>query len=185
MGARHAINYLEKTPRAQLVAVCDPSPSALAWANTRLAPSGVKVYASFDEMLAQPGIEAVIVSGITTEHAPQSIAAIKAGKHVLCEKPLSTDLDISMGVVEVAKQSPKLKVMTGFSRRFDQSYRNAQKKLIVGILEDLWFSDHRLVISILKGITLSITVKSLEVSSWMRVYTILILRCGFLVRIVL
>ena len=132
MGARHAINYLEKTPRAQLVAVCDPSPAALAWANTRLAPSGVKVYASFDEMLAQPGIEAVIVSGITTEHAPQSIAAIKAGKHVLCEKPLSTDLSISMGVVEVAKQSPHLKVMTGFSRRFDQSYRNAQKKVDSG-----------------------------------------------------
>ncbi|KAI5361999.1 Putative gfo/Idh/MocA-like oxidoreductase, NAD(P)-binding domain superfamily [Septoria linicola] len=128
MGARHAVNYLAKTPRAELVAVCDPDPKAQAWARTALEPAGVKIYADFDEMLAHPGIEAVIVSGITTEHAPQSIRAIRAGKHVLCEKPLSTDVDISQGVLDVAKQHPHLKVMTGFSRRFDQSYRNAWKK---------------------------------------------------------
>ena len=79
MGARHAINYLEKTPRAQLVAVCDPDPKVIAWAKNRLEPSGVTVYADFDDMLAHPGVEAVIVAGITTEHAPQSIRAIKAG----------------------------------------------------------------------------------------------------------
>ena len=95
MGARHAINYLERTPRAELVAVCDPDPKAIAWAKSRLEPSGVTLYTSFDEMLAHPGVEAVIVSGITTEHAPQSIKAIKAGKHVLCEKPLSTDVELS------------------------------------------------------------------------------------------
>ena len=132
MGARHAINYLERTPRAELVAVCDPDPKAIAWAKSRLEPSGVTLYTSFDEMLAHPGIEAVIVSGITTEHAPQSIKAIKAGKHVLCEKPLSTDVDISQGVLDVAKQYPDLKVMTGFSRRFDQSYRNAVQKAEAG-----------------------------------------------------
>jgi len=132
MGARHAINYLERTPRAKLVAVCDPSPTAIEWAKTRLETSGVTLYTSFDEMMAHPGIEAVIIAGITTEHAPQSIAAIKAGKHVLCEKPLSTDVDISQGVVEAAKQNPQLKVMTGFSRRFDQSYRNAWAKADAG-----------------------------------------------------
>ena len=131
-GARHAINYLERTPRAKLVAVCDPSPTAIEWAKTRLETSGVTLYTSFDEMMAHPGIEAVIIAGITTEHAPQSIAAIKAGKHVLCEKPLSTDVDISQGVVEAAKQNPQLKVMTGFSRRFDQSYRNAWAKADAG-----------------------------------------------------
>jgi myo-inositol 2-dehydrogenase/D-chiro-inositol 1-dehydrogenase len=132
MGARHAINYLERTPRAELVAVCDPDPKAIAWAKSRLEPSGVTLYTSFEEMLAHPGVEAVIVSGITTEHAPQSIKAIKAGKHVLCEKPLSTDVDISQGVLDVAKQYPDLKVMTGFSRRFDQSYRNAWQKAEAG-----------------------------------------------------
>lgn len=130
MGARHAINYFEKTPRAELVAVCDPNAETMAWAKSRF--EGVAVYADFDEMLAHPGIEAVIISGITTEHAPQSIRAIKAGKHVLCEKPLSTDVQISQGVLDVAKQYPHLKVMTGFSRRFDQSYRNAWKKADAG-----------------------------------------------------
>lgn len=132
MGARHAVNFLERTPRAELVAACDPGAEALAWAKNRLEPSGVTVYASFDEMLAHPGLEAVIVAGITTEHAPQSIRAIRAGKNVLCEKPLSTDLDISQGVLDVAKQYPHLKVMTGFSRRFDQSYRDAWQKVDAG-----------------------------------------------------
>ena len=97
MGARHAINYFEKTPRAELVAVCDPNPETMAWAKGRF--EGVAVYADFDEMLAHPGIEAVIISGITTEHAPQSIRAIKAGKHVLCEKPLSVDIATCEAVV--------------------------------------------------------------------------------------
>ncbi|KAF2766144.1 NAD(P)-binding protein, partial [Teratosphaeria nubilosa] len=125
MGARHAINYLERTPRAQLVAACDPDPKALTWAKDRLEPYGVKLYNDFDEMLAHEGLEAVVVAGITTEHAPQSIRAIEAGKHVLCEKPLSTDVAISQKVIDVAMTKPHLKVMTGFSRRFDESYRSA------------------------------------------------------------
>ncbi|KAF2160097.1 hypothetical protein M409DRAFT_29395 [Zasmidium cellare ATCC 36951] len=134
MGARHAINYLEKTPRAELVAACDPGAEALSWARSRLAPAGVTIYETFDEMMQHPDIEAVIVAGITTEHAPQSIKAIRAGKHVLCEKPLSTDLAISQEVFDVAKSRPDLKVMTGFSRRFDQSYRNARKKVDSGAI---------------------------------------------------
>jgi myo-inositol 2-dehydrogenase / D-chiro-inositol 1-dehydrogenase len=132
MGARHAINYLERTPRAELVAACDPDPKALAWAKERLEPFGVTLYTGFDEMLAHPGIEAVIVAGITTEHARQSIKAIQAGKHVMCEKPLSTDVAISQQVLDVAKKYPHLKVMTGFSRRFDSSYRNAFERFDSG-----------------------------------------------------
>lgn len=130
MGARHAVNFFERTPRAELVAACDPNPETLAWARTRL--DGVALYTSFDEMLAHPGVEAVIVAGITTQHAPQTVQAMRAGKHVLCEKPISTDVGISQGVIDTAKQYPHLKVMTGFSRRFDASYRHAQQKVDAG-----------------------------------------------------
>lgn len=125
MGARHAKHLLEKTPRAELVAACDPNPEARAWALQHLTPYGTKIYEDFDEMLKHPGLEAVCVAGITTEHAPQTIRAIQANKHVLCEKPLSTDIATCEAVVEAAKKAPHLKILCGFSRRFDQSYRTA------------------------------------------------------------
>jgi myo-inositol 2-dehydrogenase/D-chiro-inositol 1-dehydrogenase len=132
MGARHALHFLEKTPRAELVACCDPDPQARAWATTNLAPYGTKVYSDFDEMLKHPGLEAVCVAGITTEHAPQAIRAIEADKHVLCEKPLSTDIATCEAVVEAASKKPHLKVLCGFSRRFDASYRAAFERSAKG-----------------------------------------------------
>ena len=50
MGARHARHFLEKTPRAELVAACDPDPNARAWAAQHLAPYGTKIYEDFDEI---------------------------------------------------------------------------------------------------------------------------------------
>ncbi|KAK4547918.1 hypothetical protein LTR36_010637 [Oleoguttula mirabilis] len=132
MGARHARHFLERTPRAELVAAFDPTPSAMAWAKQHLEPFGVKLYTDFDEMLKHPGLEAVVVAGITTEHAPQTIRAIQADKHVLCEKPLSTSLAICQDVLDAAKLKPQLKVLCGFSRRFDASYRNAFDQIDAG-----------------------------------------------------
>lgn len=132
MGARHALHFLDRTPRAELVAACDPNPEVQAWAKQRLEPFGVKIYTDFDEMLKHEGLEAVVVAGITTEHAPQSIRAIEAGMHVLCEKPLSTSVAISEGVVRAAKTKPHLLVMCGFSRRFDASYRDAAARVDAG-----------------------------------------------------
>lgn len=57
----------------------------------------MRLYTDYDEMLKHPGLEAVIVATVTTVHADQTIKAIKAGKHVLCEKPLSTSVEIVCG----------------------------------------------------------------------------------------
>jgi myo-inositol 2-dehydrogenase/D-chiro-inositol 1-dehydrogenase len=94
MGARHANHFLHRTPRAELVAAFTPDPKELAWAQANLEPWGVKIYSDYDEMLNHKGLEAVCVATATTVHAEQTIKAIEAGKHVLCEKPLSTELSI-------------------------------------------------------------------------------------------
>lgn len=94
MGARHANHFLHRTPKAELVAAFTPEPKEAAWAKEHLEPWGVKVYNDFDQMLKHEGLEAVCVATVTTVHAEQTIKAIEAGKHVLCEKPLSTKLDI-------------------------------------------------------------------------------------------
>ena len=54
----------------------------------------LKTYSDYDQMLKHEGLEAVVVATVTTAHAEQSIKAIKAGKHVLCEKPFSTKLEV-------------------------------------------------------------------------------------------
>ncbi|GES58282.1 NAD-binding Rossmann fold oxidoreductase family protein [Aspergillus terreus] len=134
MGKRHALNFLERTPRAELVAASTPDDSEIEWAKVHLAPYGVIIYKNYDDMLKHEGLEAVVVASATAVHAEQAIKAIEADKHVLCEKPLSTSVEISQTVLDAAAKKPNLKVMCGFSRRFDASYRDAHRKMMSGAL---------------------------------------------------
>ncbi|KAK7429701.1 hypothetical protein QQZ08_003727 [Neonectria magnoliae] len=127
MGARHALNFHNRTPRAELVAAFTPVQKEVDWAHANL--EGVTIYTDYDEMLKHPGLQAVIVATVTTAHAEEAIKAIEADKHVLCEKPLSTSVEISQSVVDAASKKPHLKVMCGFSRRFDASYRDAFNRM--------------------------------------------------------
>lgn len=129
MGKRHALNYLNRVPRAELVAVFTPDAKEIEWARKELEPAGVKIYTDYDELLKFPGLEAVVIVTITSVHAEQAIKAIDADLHVFCEKPLSTSIEISQSVVDAAKAKPHLKVLCGFSRRFDKSYRDAHDRL--------------------------------------------------------
>ncbi|KAL6409716.1 putative oxidoreductase yisS [Ilyonectria robusta] len=132
MGARHALNFHNRTPRAELVAAFTPVQKELEWARVHL--EGVTVYMDYDEMLKHPGLQAVVVATVTTAHAEEAIKAIEADKHVLCEKPLSTSVEISQSVVDAAVKKPHLKVMCGFSRRFDASYRDAFARMDNGLI---------------------------------------------------
>ena len=93
MGARHATNFLQRTPRCELVAAFSPDPAEISWARTHLEPSGVTLYTDYDEMLKHPGLEAVVIATVTSVHADQAKKAMAADKHVLCEKPLSTTVE--------------------------------------------------------------------------------------------
>lgn len=93
MGSRHARHFYFLTPRAELVAASSPEPNELLWASQNL--EGVRTYLDFDEMLRQEtDLEAIIIASATTVHAEQAIKAIQRGLHVLCEKPLSTSVEI-------------------------------------------------------------------------------------------
>jgi myo-inositol 2-dehydrogenase/D-chiro-inositol 1-dehydrogenase len=83
------------------VAAFTPDVGELAWGRQHLEPFGVTLYSDYDEMLKHTDLEAVVIATITTVHAEQAIKAISANKHVLCEKPLSTSVE----VVSSAEQS--------------------------------------------------------------------------------
>jgi myo-inositol 2-dehydrogenase/D-chiro-inositol 1-dehydrogenase len=93
MGKRHVHTLIGRVPRANVVAVCSDQPHEIAWAKENYADEEIEVYESYDAMLEHPGLEAVWISSSTDVHASQTLAGIKKGLHVLCEKPLSTDLE--------------------------------------------------------------------------------------------
>jgi myo-inositol 2-dehydrogenase/D-chiro-inositol 1-dehydrogenase len=98
MGARHALHFYNLTPRANLIAASSPDKAELVWANRNL--EGVRTYESYDEMLRvekENGLQAVVIASVTIVHAEQAIKAIEMGLHVLCEKPLSTSIEIVSG----------------------------------------------------------------------------------------
>ena len=132
LGRRHATMLAQQVAGAELVAACSPLADELAWAATTL---GVPhVYESFDALLAQRDLHAVFLVTPTTLHADQIIAALRAGKHVFCEKPLALDLADCRRVEEEAKRHPGQKAMIGFVRRFDPHYRDARAKIGAGAI---------------------------------------------------
>jgi myo-inositol 2-dehydrogenase / D-chiro-inositol 1-dehydrogenase len=130
LGRRHAENLAQRVPRAQLVAACSPVAEELAWAKDSLGVE--RLYHDLPQLLADKNVDAVFLVTPTSLHAEQIIAALQAGKHVFCEKPLSLDLADCHRVVAKAAKQPQLKVMVGYGRRFDPSYRDAYEKIQAG-----------------------------------------------------
>ncbi|RDW65766.1 Gfo/Idh/MocA family protein [Aspergillus mulundensis] len=137
MGKRHVHTLLYRVPRAKVVAVCTTDPHEIEWAqhNPEYTEFGIAIYDDYDKLLSsQSNLQAVWVSTSTDVHAMQTLKAIEKGLHVLCEKPLSTDLTEAQSVVTAANAHPELKIMAGFSRRFDASYRDAAVKIQRGAI---------------------------------------------------
>ncbi|ORY26982.1 hypothetical protein BCR39DRAFT_497700 [Naematelia encephala] len=133
MGQRHAYNIAYLTPRAELSAICDPHPEALKWVPDNIS-SNIRVCTDPEDIFNDAEIDAVVIATVTSTHSSLAIRAIQAGKHVLLEKPISTDIESARPVVEAAEAHPQLKVMIGFCRRFDPSYHEAKDRILSGFV---------------------------------------------------
>lgn len=101
---------------------------------------GGKVYLSYEEMLEDPEIDAVSVMTPNYTHAEISIAALRAGKHVLCEKPMAVTLEECEAMAEAAKLSGK-KLMIGQNQRLTPAHKKVKALIESGkIGEVLSFS---------------------------------------------
>ena len=113
IGVMHAAN-IAAHPRATLAGVYDiHRPSA--------ERTGAKVFASVEECLADPGVDAVLIATATDTHADLLEACLAAGKPVLCEKPI----DLSLSRVKTCAERIRgnaLPVQLGFVRRFDAGH---------------------------------------------------------------
>ena len=100
---RHIPEYLDN-PNAKLTGLYDLN---LQRAKELAEKYDCKSYESVEEMLADPEIDAVSVCVANHVHAEITIAALKAGKHVLCEKPMATKLKDCQMMVDTAEQMSK------------------------------------------------------------------------------
>lgn len=132
LGKRHAEQLARHTPGARLVAACSPVPAELYWARTELGVQ--RCHAEYEDLLRDPEVDAVVLVTPTTLHADQTSAALRAGKHVFVEKPLSLDVATCEAVEAVAREHPNLVAMVGFVRRFDPSYAHAKAAIDAGTL---------------------------------------------------
>jgi myo-inositol 2-dehydrogenase/D-chiro-inositol 1-dehydrogenase len=132
MGRRHAENIATRVPGATLVAACSPIGEELEWARKSLGVQSL--YKDYADLLADKNVDAVFIVTPNTLHPQQIIEALRAGKHVFCEKPLSMVLDECLAVEAEAARHPRLKVMIGFVRRFDASYEDAHSSIASGAI---------------------------------------------------
>ncbi|HKT98020.1 MAG TPA: Gfo/Idh/MocA family oxidoreductase [Paraburkholderia sp.] len=132
LGRRHAQNLAYRVPGATLAAACSPLDDDLAWAREALPEA--RLYRDYAELLADASVDAVWLVTPSALHAQQIVDALRAGKHVFCEKPLSLDVAECERVVEEARRFPGQQVTIGFMRRFDPSYHDAFSKLRAGAI---------------------------------------------------
>lgn len=120
-------------PGAELIGVTDVDQARAAEV---AAPTGASVFANFADLLACDEIEAVIVSTPPQFHEETVLAALAAGKHVLCEKPLSNSLESCRRMLKAAQESGKT-LATGFNHRYFPAIQFLKKSLADGIIGKL------------------------------------------------
>jgi len=126
---RHLPEYADNH-RVEIHAVCDVIAKRAQETGVRY---GAKVYTDYNELLANDRIQAVSVCLPNNLHAPVTIAALKAGKHVLCEKPMAVSSREAQDMIDAAKAAGKL-LMIGHNQRFAPAHVRAKQLLHSGRL---------------------------------------------------
>jgi predicted dehydrogenase len=124
-------------PEAKLVAFCDMNKNRLEAAGQLYDVSNL--YTSYQELLADKDVDAVSICTWNATHAEIAIAALKAGKHVLVEKPLSTTVDESKQVESAVMASGKV-LQVGFVRRYAKNTRLVKLFLDNGDFGELYYA---------------------------------------------
>jgi predicted dehydrogenase len=126
---RHAPEF-DSNPDSRIAGFYDPKGDR---AQELAREYGVKVYENPEDMLSDDSIDAICVATSNDMHAPLSIQALKAGKHVLCEKPMATSVEEAEEMIATAKECGKF-LMIGHNQRLAPAHMRAKEILKSGEL---------------------------------------------------
>ena len=131
------IKAYQKNPDVELYALCDIDGEKVKRMGEQYGVQ--RLYTDMHEMLALEELDAVSVCTWNAAHAPCTIAALEAGKHVLCEKPMAISADQAKAMKQAADKAGKL-LMIGFVRRFGNDCAIMQDYINDGRLGELYFA---------------------------------------------
>lgn len=135
IGKVHTESITRFVKNAEVKAIADPFMNAEteAWARAQGIP---EVYKDYTAILADKEISIVLICSSTDTHSKISVEAIKAGKHVFCEKPIDHDVQKIKTVIDALKDSP-VKYQVGFNRRFDHNFMAVREAVKAGKIGEL------------------------------------------------
>lgn len=133
-GMIHARNFASRVPGARMTAVADTVQASAEKAAEELG--GVYHTTDYREALQRPDVDAVIVVTPTKYHIDVVLEAAKAGKHILCEKPMAMNQEECALMIEAAAKN-HVKLQIGFMRRFDKNFRRAKEIVDSGAIGDV------------------------------------------------
>jgi len=132
IGQKH-VEALVQVERANLAGVTDINKEVAEKTAKKYNTTG---FVDYQEMLATPGLDAVVVATPDEIHTAPCLDAAKAGKHILVEKPIATTLADGQAIIDAA-DTAKVKLMVGFSLRFNLHYMKIKKMVASGQVGDL------------------------------------------------
>lgn len=123
---------------AELIAASDVVKDNAERTATRWGIS--KTFTDYNEMLKMDELDAVLVCTPTAVHAEPTAAALKAGKHVLCEKPMEATLKAATEMVRASYKAGKI-LMVALKLRFTPQVMKAKEIVDAGILGDIYYAE--------------------------------------------
>ncbi|NGO70406.1 Gfo/Idh/MocA family oxidoreductase [Streptomyces boncukensis] len=130
MGADHVRTLHRFVSGAEVAAVADTDEARAASA-AALAP-GARPTGDAHALIADPGVDAVVIASHDSTHAELAVAAVRAGKPVLCEKPLAPTTEECASVVRAEQRAGGGLISLGFMRRFDPAHAELKAALAAG-----------------------------------------------------
>lgn len=130
IAQRRHIPECVANPNSKVAALADPVKDRV---EDIAGKCGAKPYTDYKEMLQDPNVDAIVVAGPNAMHASQSIEALIAGKHVLCEKPMATTRADAQAMIDTAKKTGKF-LMIGLNQRLMPPHVRAKEILASGKL---------------------------------------------------
>lgn len=135
MGRAHIQGWQEH-PQVEVVAIADPDAARLALVGDEFAIAGR--YASAQAMLDEARLDVVSVCTPNKFHKDLTLAALAAGCHVLCEKPMAMNAQEGREMLEAAKDAGK-RLMINFSYRFSAASRALKTQVDAGLFGEFYF----------------------------------------------
>jgi predicted dehydrogenase len=131
--------YLQRTNKADMVAFCDIVEERAEKAAKEYGTKDAKVYKDYKKMLKAEKLDMVYVLTPNKSHAPITIAALEAGNHVMCEKPMAKTAKEARAMVDAAKRTGKL-LTVGYQTRFHAPGQYIKKSVERGDLGEIYFA---------------------------------------------